>query len=151
MLSRLIEMVSFILSKSIENEDDDWYLLRRELTEHLQGQGYNGPEIDIAFEVANRIRSRIEDGPSVSLSIKTNQVYIFLEAMKLTKEARGYLMTLMHDKVITPEQREEIVERAYFLEYPELGLEEIQYLVNLVLGGDSWPGEELPSMTYTLQ
>ncbi len=150
MLSRLIEMVSFIIAKTLESEDDDWVLLRRELTEQLQGRGFNGQEIDIAFEMANRIRSRIEDGPGAPLSIKTNQVYYFLEQLKLSKEARGYLMTLVHEGVITPEQKEEIVERAFFLDYPELDIEELQYLVNLVMGGDNWPGEDSPSMSYTL-
>jgi len=150
MLSRLIEMVSFILAKSLENEEDDWVLLRNELTEQLQGRGFKGHEIDIAFEMASRIRSRIEDTPNVPLAIKTNQVYKFLEDMKLTREARGYLMALVSEGAITAEQKEEIVERAFFLDYPEIGVEEMQFLVNIVIGGDSWPGEDSLSMSYTL-
>ena len=150
MLARLIEMVSFILAKSFEN-DDDWMVLRSELTEQLQGQGFNGQEIDIAFEVANKIRSRIEEGTTIPFPLKTNQVYQYLEQFKLNKSARGYLLTLVNDQRITPLQREEIVERAFFLDIPEVGLPEIQYLVNLVLGGDSWPGEDSQAMSYTLQ
>ena len=151
MLTRLIEMVSFILAKSLENDEDDWMLLRKELTEQLQVRGFNGQEIDIAFEVANRIRSRIEEGTAVSGSLKTNMVYSFLEQMKLTPDSRGDLMKLVNQGLITAEQREEVVERALYLDYPELDLEEIQFLVTLVLGGDGWPGEDSPSMSYTLQ
>ncbi len=151
MLSRLIEMVSFILAQQLENDEDDWGLLRSELTEQLEGRGFNNPEIDIAFEVANRIRTRIEDGAAISLPLKSNLIYPILERMRLTKESRGYLMTLVHEGVITPEIREEIVERAFFLDSFEVNIEEVQYLVNLVLSGDSWPGEDSPSMSYVLQ
>jgi len=151
MLTRLIEMVSFILAKSFENDEDDWSLLRSELTEQLQGQGFNGQEIDIAFEVANKIRSRIEEGTTIPFPLKTNQVYQYLEQFKINKAARGYLMTLLHDGRITPQQREEVVERAFFLDTTEVGIPEIQYLVNLVIGGEGWPGEDSQAMSYTLQ
>lgn len=150
MLSRLIEMVSFILAKSIENEEDDWVVLRNDLTEQLEGRGFNGQEIDIAFEVANRIRSRIEDAPSVPITLKTNQVYHFLEMLKISKEARGFLIALVSQGLISPEQKEEIVERAFYLDYPEIGLEEMQFLVNLVIAGEGWPGEDSPNMSFHL-
>ena len=148
MLSRLIEMVSFILARTLEEEEDDWAMLRSELTEQLQGQGFNGNEIDIAFEVANRIRSRIEDGAVIPFPIKTNLVYQHLERLKLTKDARGYLYQLVHDGRLTPQQKEEVVEHAFFLDTFQVGFQEMQYLVNQVLGGDNWPGEESPSMSY---
>jgi uncharacterized protein Smg (DUF494 family) len=150
MLTRLIEMVSFILAKTMELEEDDWGLLRTELTEQLEGRGFNGHEIDIAFEVANRIRARVEEGPFVSFPIKTNQVYQFLEELKLTTASRGFLMKMMQNGVLTPQQREDVVERAFLLDANEVEVEDIQYLVNQVLGGDSWPGEDSPSMSYVL-
>ncbi len=143
-------MVSFILAKSFERDDDDWSVLRSELTEHLQGQGFNGNEIDIAFEVANKIRSRIDEGTSIPYPLKTNQVYRYLEEMKLSKNARGYLLSLVQEGRLTPQQREEVVERAFFLDVTEVDAQEIEYLTNMVLGGDSWPGEDSPSMSYTL-
>lgn len=150
MLTRLIEMVSFILAKTMEFEEDDWGLLRLELTEQLEGRGFNGHEIDIAFEVANRIRARVEEGPFVSFPIKTNQVYQFLEELKLSTASRGFLIKLVHDGVLTPQQREDVVERAFLLDTNEVEVEDIQYLVNQVLGGDSWPGEDSPSMSFVL-
>ena len=151
MLSRLIEMVSFILAQSLERDDEDWSSLRLEVHEHLQGQGFNGHEIDIAFEVANKIRSRIEDGTSLPTPLKTNMVYHYLEQIKLSREARGYLFGLQQKKMLSHDQREEVVERAFFLDMPEVGLSEVQYLVNLVVGGDAWPGEDSPSMSYSIQ
>ena len=151
MLTRLIEMVSFILAKSLETEEDDWGLLRSELTEQLEGRGFKTPEIDIAFEVANRIRTRIEDGTVPAVPLKTNLVYQVLERLKISREAQGYLMSLVHNGSITPQTREEIVERAFYLDGPELGLEEMQYIVNMVLSGDNWPGEDSASMSYVLQ
>jgi len=143
-------MVSFILAKTMEFEEDDWGLLRSELTEQLEGRGFNGHEIDIAFEVANRIRARVEEGPFVSFPIKTNQVYQFLEELKLSTASRGFLMKLVHTGVLTPQQREDVVERAFLLDTSEVEVEDIQYLVNQVLGGDSWPGEDSPSMSFVL-
>ncbi len=150
MLSRLIEMVSYILAKSLENDDEDWTLLRSELTEQLQGRGFNEPEIDMAFEVANRIQTRIEEGSFISFPLKTNQVYQYLEMLKLTKGARGHLFSLVESKILTPTQREEVVERSFFLDISEVDVPEVQFLVNQVLGGENWPGEDSPSMSYAL-
>ncbi|MDX9752900.1 MAG: DUF494 family protein [bacterium] len=151
MLTRLIEMVSFILSRSLDSDEEDWGILRGELTEHLQGRGFNGQEIDIAFEVASRIRSRMDENASIAIPFKTNLVYRYLEEFKLTREARGYLHSLVLMGKITPIQREEIVERALFLDIAEVDLPDMQYLVNLVLGGDSWPGEDSPAVSYVIQ
>lgn len=151
MLTRLVEMVSFILSKSMEYEDEDWGTVKTELTELLEGRGFKDNEIDVAFEVANRIRSRIEVGASIAFPFKTNLVYQYLEQIKLSTEARGFLAALLHAGAITPQQREEVVERAFFMETTEVDREDIEYIVTLVLGGDSWIGEDSPSMSYTLQ
>ena len=151
MLSRLIEMVSFLLSHSLEYDDEEWGVLRTELHEQLEVQGFHGHEIDIAFEVANKIRSRIEDGTSLPSPLKTNRVYEFLENLKLTRDARGYLLTLEHNDMITPEQREEVVDRAFSLDMMDVGVPEIQYLVNFVTGGENWLGEDSPAMSYTIQ
>jgi uncharacterized protein Smg (DUF494 family) len=151
MLSRLIEMVSYILSKSLEMDEEDWGMVRHELTEQLHGRGFNGNEIDIAFEVANRIRARMEDSASMALPFKTNMVYRFLEDFKLTKEARGFLYSLQLLGKITPIQKEEIIERALFLDLPEVDVPEVEILVNMILGGDNWPGEDSPSASYVLQ
>ncbi len=151
MLSRLIEMVSFILAKTLEFEEDDWGLLRTELTEQLEVRGFNGNEIDIAFEVANRIRTRVEDGPLLSFPIKTNRVYQLLEQMRLSRESRGYLIKMMQEGLLTPQQREDVVERAFLLDTHEVEFEDIQYLVNQVLGGDVWPGEDSAAMSYVIQ
>lgn len=150
MLTRLIEMVSFILAKSLEHEDEDWGLVRRELTEQLEGRGFNDNEIDVAFEVANRIRSRIEDGASVPFPFKTNLVYQYLEQLKLTPSARGYLTRLVLQGAITHQQREEIVERSFFFDSQEVDEDDVQFLVNMVLGGDGWIGEDSPNMSYIL-
>lgn len=150
MLTRLVEMVSFILAKSLEFEDDDWGVLKNELTEQLEGKGFQNHEIDIAFEVVNRIRNRLEQGNHVHFPFKTNRVYPLLEELKISQEARGYLLNLMEQGVITPVQREEVIERAFFLEDSQVGLDEIEYLVSVVLGGEGWPGEDSPSMNYTL-
>ncbi len=151
MLSRLIEMVSFLLSHSLEYDDEEWSILRSELHEQLEGQGFNGHEIDIAFEVANKIRLRIEDGTSLPPPLQTNRVYEFLEELKLTREARGYLLTLEFNGTITPVQREEVVDRAFSLDLSDVDVPEIQYLVSFVTGGENWQGEDSPSMSYLLQ
>ena len=144
-------MVSFILAQSLEYDDEDWAVLCPELHEQLEGQGFNGKEIDVAFEVANKIRLRIEDGTTLPPPLKTNRVYQYLEQLKLTTGARGFLLTMEHDGVLTPEQKEEIVERAFSLDMQEVDVPEVQYLVNLVTGGEDWTGEDSPAMSYTLQ
>jgi uncharacterized protein Smg (DUF494 family) len=141
MASRLIQMVSFILSRTFEGDEDNWPDTRERIGELLEGHGYHPAEIAVAMDVAFRIRERLK-GEETSRPIHTNRLYQYLEEIRLTREARGYLLRLIHEKVITPIQYQWITDRSLLLDMPEVGLQEIQALLYELAVSEGGSGDE---------
>jgi uncharacterized protein Smg (DUF494 family) len=146
---KLIEMVGLILRRGMESED--WDQTEEEIVESMLFQGYDVNEINMAISVAQRLREQVERRQFVGRPPQSNRIFEFLEQIRLTPKARGYLLTLIHSGAITPMQREEIVEKTLFIDAPEIGLEEIQYVTQMVLAGEDFtqePNDEQQSGWY---
>ncbi len=137
MISRLLELVSFALSQAFDAIEADWLDTRQDIADELEARGFEPEEIEIALDVAGRIRESLEFDPLPEEMLKSNRVYKFLEEWKLTPEARGYLLGLVTKGRITPQQRETIVERCLSIDSNEpIGEELIHNLTNWVISGD---------------
>lgn len=137
MISRLIELVSYALSRAFDESEADWWEVRDELADQLESRGFEPEEIQIALDVAGRIRESLESQPVLAENLKSNQLYRLLEEWKLSPEARGYLISIQENGSLTPEQRETVVERCLSLDTIEpVGLELMRGLVNWVVSGE---------------
>jgi len=145
MTSRLIQMVSFILSRTFDGDEENWPDTRERIGELLEDHGYHPAEIALAMDVAFRIRERLKD-TEIPLTTHTDRLFQYMEEIRLTREARGYLVRLLHDKVITPIQYQQIVDNTLLLDTREVGLEEVQALVYELLmdGGDFGDEQDIP-------
>jgi Smg protein len=63
------------------------------------------------------------------------------ELSRLSADCRAFLMLLDRQHVLTSEQRELVIERALALDVDEIGVEQLKWVVLLVLS--SQPGQEL--------
>ncbi len=63
------------------------------------------------------------------------------ELQRLPVQCRGYLITLEHAGILSPQHRELVIERLLALEAPELDVDQLKWIVLMVLS--SQPGEEL--------
>jgi uncharacterized protein Smg (DUF494 family) len=131
---KIIEMVGLFLRRGLEAED--WDQAEEEIVESMLFQGYDLSEINMAVSVAHRLREQMERQEFASATYRGNRLFEHLEGFRLTPEARGYLLRLVHTGTITPLQREEIVEKTFFVDAPEIGLSEVQYIVQMVLAGE---------------
>jgi Smg protein len=131
---KLIEMVGLFLRRGMEAED--WDQAEEEIVESMLFQGYDLGEINMALSVAHRLREQMERQEFSSAAYRSNRMFEHLEQLRLTPEARGYLLRLVHAGTLTPLQREEIVEKTFFVDAPEIGLDEVQYIVQMVLAGE---------------
>jgi Smg protein len=69
------------------------------------------------------------------------RVFADSELLRLSAECRGLLLTLERARVITPQQREIVIERMLALEADEPDTEQLKWVVLMVLS--SQPGSEL--------
>ncbi len=149
MVSRLMQMVSFILSRTFEGDEEDWGDARQRIGELLETHGYDPAEISVALDVALRIRQRLSGDEEITVPIHTNQVFTYLEHFRLTTEARGYLIRLLHEKAITPVQYHQVIEKSLLFDIPDVGREEVELILCEILDEDA-DSEEFPDTRRSL-
>ncbi|MEI6413061.1 MAG: DUF494 domain-containing protein [Pseudomonadota bacterium] len=111
------------------------------LREELSSAGFGIGEIDKAIawldELANRSVEPHFGTPRTPVSMR---IYTEEECRKLELESRGFLLSLEQHGIIASETRELAIDRALALQTETIGLDEIKWIVLLVLM--SQPGHE---------
>ncbi len=83
-----------------------------------------------------------EDGPVAALAVPTSmRVFTDGELSRLSAECRGYLMSLERTGILSALQREIVIDRLLALENEELDVEQLKWVVLMVLS--SQPGAEV--------
>lgn len=117
---------------------------RRYMLEDLQKRGFSVSEVVAAMEWLSelvgdqRASPGSADGPLGSAGMR---VFADGELSRLSPDCRAFLMLLDRQHVLTPQQRELVIERALALDVEEVDVEQLKWVVLLVLS--SQPGLEL--------
>ena len=112
---------------------------RDDLARDLERAGFGSASVERALDwladlAGERARPDLGgSGPSV-------RVFADSELTRLSTECRGFLMTLERLGILSPPQREIVVERMLALDADELDTEQLKWVVLMVLS--SQPGQE---------
>lgn len=101
--------------------------------------GFSPTEIRKAFDWLNALAQQ-RPAPGVSRASGPTRVYHGLELDKLDVEARGFLLFLEQQSVLDADQRELVLDRAMALDQDELDLDDLKWVVLMVLFNQ--PGSE---------
>ena len=114
---------------------------RDELAQNLEDAGFEGDKVERALDwLADLAGER--DRPELAASgSRAMRVFTDAERTHLPAECRGYLLTLERTGILSPQQREIVIERLLALETRELDVAQLKWVVLMVLS--SQPGEEL--------
>lgn len=117
---------------------------REHLLRDLERAGFAQANVERALDwLADLACER--DRPPLELSepARGNTVRIFSdgELARLSTECRGFLFTLERLGILSPQQREIVIERMLALDADELDTEQLKWVVLMVLS--SQPGQEL--------
>lgn len=133
MNENLIDVLIFIYENYMEEDSAttrDQLLLEEELSQAGFAQG----EIKKAFtwldELTWRQGSMTENAARSSKSIR---VYDPKEQQRINLETQGMLLHLEHIDILDPISRELVIERAMALDIPELDVDDVEWIVLLVL------------------
>lgn len=135
------ESVLDILIHLFENfldAEDEPEPSREALREELERVGYAEREIDRALEWLEGLAPRGE--ASTTATVRSLRVYSPTELMRLDTGVRGYLLHLENVGILSVEQRELVIDRLLALEVDDIGLEQMKWVVLMVLF--SQPGQE---------
>ncbi len=120
--------------------DDAPELLEREdLARDLERAGFAHAHVERALDwLAELVDERARDARAGSE--RAVRIFSDCELARLSTECRGFLMTLERLGVLSPVQREIVVDRMLALDADELDTEQLKWVVLLVLS--SQPGQE---------
>ena len=139
MKGRIFDVVAFITQRC--HEQGDRVPDPGELRDELLDAGYEEDEVERALGWLERLRrDGVWSGEWWGVPSSSHRVPDEKESLKLSAEARGYLMRLEHMGILEPEMREAVYARALAVDVPVLGVEEVRLLVALLF--ESRPATE---------
>ena len=117
---------------------------RHHMLEDLQRRGFSVSEVVHAMDWLSALvgDQRTEPG-SADLEPGREALRVFAdgELSRLSADCRAFLQQLDRQHVLTPQQRELVIDRALALDVDEIDVEQLKWVVLLVLS--SQPGQEL--------
>ena len=114
---------------------------RRYMLEDLQKRGFSVSEVVQAMEWLSALVGDKRAVPAADDTESGLRVFADGELPRLSPDCRAFLMLLDRQRVLTPQQRELVIERALALDVDEVDVEQLKWVVLLVLS--SQPGQEL--------
>jgi Smg protein len=113
---------------------------RNALRDELERAGFHDGEIDKALEWLDGLAARDEDPVWQAPTERAIRVFSHEEFVRLDAACRGYIMYLEQIGILTPAQRELVIDRLMALGEHETDVEQIKWVVLMVLF--SQPGQE---------
>lgn len=105
---------------------------RDDLARHLEGAGFGPRNVERALDWLADLAS-VRDVMPLAGSGPAVRVFCDGELSRLSTEARGFLFTLERMGILSPQQREVVIERMLALDADELDTEQLKWVVLMVL------------------
>lgn len=112
-----------------------------ELRGELAKAGFGDVEIDRALDWLDGLSENHEQRILHPQTEHGTRVYSDLERERLDPQCRGFILYLEQIGILSPPQRELLIDRLLALETPDIDVEQIKWVVLMVLF--SQPGQEL--------
>jgi Smg protein len=116
---------------------------REHLARDLEQAGFGRANVERALDWLTELAFGHDRAPLPDAGAATAGMRVFVdsELLRLSAECRGLILSLERGRVITPQQREIVIERLLALETDEADVEQLKWVVLMVLS--SQPGQEL--------
>jgi Smg protein len=138
MKESVLDVLMYLFESFVDSEDEP-EPNRNELRDELERAGFGDREIDRALEWLDGLNFE-EMATSATPNAAAIRIYDTAEMERFDVLARGYLMHLEQVGILPPAQRELVIDRLYALESDEIDVEQIKWVVMMVLF--SQPGNE---------
>ncbi|MFA5700668.1 MAG: DUF494 family protein [Desulfuromonas sp.] len=127
---RILRIVG-IIATSFLSEDD--FSSEEQIVESLLSAGFRQDEIEAAFGWIDAVTLEPDEDPRAEFTHAPLRVFAPQEEVLLTRRARGYLLRLLRQGLISAELAEEVILRACYQERDQLSLREIKHMVTMAM------------------
>ncbi len=128
------------LFESFVDSDDEPEPDRNELREELERAGFREREIDRALDWLDGLNAPDMQATVAGPRSTTVRIFDRFEQERLDSSCRGYLLHLEQVGILTPTQRERVIDRLLALDARDIDIEQVKWVVMMLLF--SQPGQE---------
>ncbi|HNP63277.1 MAG TPA: DUF494 domain-containing protein [Woeseiaceae bacterium] len=140
MKENVLDVLMYLFESYVDTEEipePDQNELRLELSQ----AGFGDSEIERALDWLDGLTDHQENLHYGNLTARGTRIFNEFEHGRLDTYCRGYITYLEHIGILSPPQRELLVDRLLALESADIDVEQIKWVVLMVLF--SQPGQEL--------
>jgi len=140
MKENVLDVLMYLFETYVDT-DEEPEADHNELRDELSRAGFGDPEIDRALDWLDGLTDH-QDG--LAFNAQTGhgtRIYNDFEHERLEAASRGYICYLEQIGILSPPQREILIDRLLALESADIDVEQIKWVVLMVLF--SQPGQEL--------
>ena len=140
MKENVLDVLMYLFETYVDTEEDpepDQTELRLELSR----AGFGDIEIERALQWLDALTDQQQNLEYGSQTAHGTRIYNEFEHERLDAACRGYITYLEQIGILSPPQRELLIDRLLALETPDIDVEQIKWVVLMVLF--SQPGQEL--------
>jgi len=131
MKETVLDVLMYLFDSFVDSEDEP-EPNRNEIRDELERAGFGDREIDRALEWLDGLN--FTDTPlTVAANSASIRLYDTGELERFDSAARGYLLHLEQVGILPPPQRELVIDRLLALESDEIDIEQIKWVVMMVL------------------
>ena len=140
MKESVLDILIYLFENYFDGELDEAFEPDRDtLTQELERAGFPSAEIQRALAWLEELAADPGRGDFASTG-RAIRVFDALEQSRLDTDCRGYLVHLENVGILSPAQRERVIDRLMALEGDDIDLDKLKWVVLMVLF--SQPGEE---------
>ncbi len=140
MKENVLDVLMYLFETYID-ADEEPQPDQNELRDELARAGFGDIEIDRALDWLDGLAEN-HDGLTYNLQTEHGtRIYNDVEQIRLDAGSRGFITYLEQIGILSPPQREILIDRLLALETPDIDVEQIKWVVLMVLF--SQPGQEL--------
>jgi len=140
MKENVLDVLMYLFETYVDIEEEP-EADHNELRDELARAGFGDPEIDRALDWLDGLTEHQDNLAFNSQTEHGTRIYSDFEHERLDSGCRGYITYLEQIGILSPPQREILIDRLLALETADIGVEQIKWVVLMVLF--SQPGQEL--------
>ncbi|MGI9200127.1 MAG: DUF494 family protein [Woeseiaceae bacterium] len=140
MKENVLDVLMYLFETYVDTEEEP-EADHSELRDELARAGFGDPEIDRALDWLDGLTEHQDNFAYHTQTAHGTRIYSDFEQERLDSGCRGYITYLEQIGILSPPQREILVDRLLALESADIDVEQIKWVVLMVLF--SQPGQEL--------
>ncbi|HTV78560.1 MAG TPA: DUF494 domain-containing protein [Steroidobacteraceae bacterium] len=140
MTTSVLDILIYVFDRYMLEDTND-VPERDDLARDLELMGFGSASVERALDwLADLAEVRLQSAEEPRRGVPSLRLYSDGELTRLSTESRGFLLDLERHGILTPAQREVVLDRLLALDSEELDTEQIKWVVLMVLS--SQPGQE---------